>query len=299
MNRGFIIITIVLLLVACSRKESPQVNKDVAIEFINVVVHNAKPTIVAAELTNLAPNIEAYQEVVVRNSPGTPPSFDLRLALARAYYRWGMYQEAGTVIGGIGEGFKGKGERQQLMIFISLLNGHSGESSWKAIGVSEKNRSLLLSNKSLNAVGTGDMRPAIAELGNAINANRDWREVFENISFVDRMIIAKHASSQYGESMGQINESALKIFLSGSGADWNEYVKSLKKGEPAFMQTILFEDMMAIMSETAEIYAIDGEGSRSASWLSKLQSVVDILSEKPNNESAWVSYLLREAVHPT
>jgi hypothetical protein len=265
---------------------------------INVVVHNSKPTFSDAEITNLAPRIEDYQEIVVRNSPGTPPSFDLRLGLAQAYYRWGMYRQAAIVLGDISEGYKGKGEGQQLAIFISMLNGHTGGSSWKTIGTSGSNKSLF-SDEALDALDTGDMRAAISELGDAIKANSDWRTVFENISFVDRMVIAKHAESKYGESMCLINESALKLFLSGSGTEWNKYLKALKQREPVFMQTILFKDMMAIISETAEIYRSDGDEPKSASWRSKLQDVANVLSEESNNELAWVTYLLREADSPT
>jgi hypothetical protein len=291
MKNGLLIVSFALLLASCGSKGAGQLDKKMEGEFINVMVYHARPTILDGDLAKAAPQADAYWKIVSRWMPGTPQDFDFRSGLAWIYCKWGLYKEAGIILGGDSQMGDAAKNNETLWIYVSLLNGDPPEKSRQLIAAYPDPKFLLFSRKALLAIADGNLSPAIAEDA-AFRMDEDETKIFQSISFLNKLLIKNKDGAEYIKGMEPINEAALNLFLSGK--DWGAYLSSLKAGEPNFLQTILFDDMTAIMGENADLYAIVQNDQKRAFWLSKLNDIKGVLKERNDNRLTWIEFLIEK-----
>lgn len=295
MKRIVLGVSLICLPLASCRK-SEAIDKTLAVKLVRIIVYNQRPSFPELGIETINANIDVYQDIVWRNAPGRPPDFDLRTALGAQFYKWEMYPQAEVLLGAArAKRDRTNDVREALSIYVNLLTGQPWRPRGEDSGNAVAERDLFLSDAALNEMADGRPARAIADLTLAIRARRDWRYLFDDLLFVNRMMADKPRKLPADDEIHQLNLAATGIFLSGMDGGWPEYIELLSERRETFVEAMLFENMMAIMSADAEIYRVDGHEAESAKEIAILREVAAALKRRRSNDLPWIEFLIDKA----
>jgi hypothetical protein len=97
------------------------------------------------------------------------------------------------------------------------------------------------------------------------------------------------------DEIHRLNLAAMGIFLAGMDDGWPEYIKLLSERRETFVEAMLFENMMAIISADAEMYRVEGHEAESAKEIAILREVAAALRRRQSNDLPWIEFLIDKA----